>query len=102
MTEVRLQEANFIVTRTNAVGQSRGFSLFGLLTIVPAQFVTAMNRLYVQAEMQPGRPQTLANLIMEKNSTYFILFSIPRTSIRADVIEFVPMTATNTSASRRP
>jgi hypothetical protein len=30
------------------------------------------------------------NLIMEKDAMYFILFSIPRTSIRADVIEFVP------------
>ena len=92
-TEVRLQEKNFIVIKTNVVGQSKGFSLLGILTIVPAEFTKAMNRLYVQAEMQPGRPQTLVNLIMEKDSTYFILFSLPRTAIRADVIEFVPATA---------
>ena len=54
-----------------------------------------MNRLYTQAEMQLGRSQTLVNLIMEKNSTYFILFSLPRISIRADVIEFIPANATN-------
>lgn len=93
-TEVRLQDANFIVTRTNVVGQSKGFSLLGVLTIVPAKFTTAANRLYLQAEMQPGRPQTLANLVMEKDSMYFILFSIPRTALRADVIEFIPA-ATN-------
>lgn len=89
-TDVRLQEKNFIVIKTNVVGQSSGFSLLGILTIVPAKFTKAMSRLYVQAEMQPGRPQTLVNLILEKDSVYFILFSLPRTAIRADVIEFVP------------
>ena len=46
-----------------------------------------MSRLYNKAEMQPGRPQTLVNLAMEKDATYFILFSLPRTAIRGDVIE---------------
>ena len=94
-TDIRLEVANFIVTKTDVVGQSEGFSLFGVLTIVPAKFTQAMNRLYTQAEMQPGRSQTLVNLIVEKNSTYFILFSLPRISIRADVIEFIPVNATN-------
>jgi hypothetical protein len=89
---VRLQEKNFLVIRTNVMGQSSGFSLLGVLTIVPAKFTKAMSRLYVQAEMQPGRPQTLVNLVMEKDATYFILFSLPRTAIRADVIEFIPAT----------
>jgi hypothetical protein len=92
-TELRLQEKNFIVIKTNVMGQTKGFSLLGILTIVPAKFTGAMNRLYVQAELQPGRPQTLENLIMEKDSLYLILFSIPRTAIRADVIEFTPPTA---------
>jgi hypothetical protein len=94
-TDVRLQEKNFIVIRTNVMGQSSGFSLLGILTIVPAKFTKAMNRLYVQAEMQPGRPQTLVNLVMEKDAAYFILFSIPRTAIRADLIEFIPVTPTD-------
>ena len=93
-TEVRLQEANFIVTKTNVVGQSKGFALLGILTIVPAKFTTAASRLYTQAEMQQGRSQTLAHMVMEKDSTYLVLFSIPRTAIRADVIEFIPA-ATN-------
>jgi hypothetical protein len=94
-TEARLQERNFVVVKTNLVGQSKGFSLLGLITIVPAKLTKAMDRLYGQAEMQPGRPQTYVNLILEKDSSYFILFSIPRTSIRADLIEFVPSNATN-------
>jgi hypothetical protein len=91
-TEVRIQEKNFVVVKTNVMGQSKGFSLLGILTIVPAKFTKAMGRLYVQADMQKGRPQTLANLIMEKDSLYLILFSLPRTAIRADVIEFTPAT----------
>jgi hypothetical protein len=87
-TEARLQEKNFIVVHTNVVGASSGFSLFGILTIVPARFNQAMSRLYAKADMQPGRSQTLANLVMESDSTFFILFSIPKTSISADVIEF--------------
>ena len=94
-TDVRLQEKNFIVIKTNVAGQSSGFSLLGILTIVPAKFTKAMGRLYAQADMQPGRPQTLVNLILEKDATYYILFSLPRTAIRADVIEFIPATATD-------
>jgi hypothetical protein len=94
-TEVRLQDANFIVIKTNVVGESKGFSLLGILTIVPAKFTTAASRLYTQAEMQQGRPQTLAHIVMEKDSTYLVLFGIPRTAIRADVIEFISP-ATNT------
>jgi hypothetical protein len=90
-TQVRLEEANFVVTKTNVVGQSRGFSLLGIITIFPADFTKAMNRLCAQAQMQTGRPQTLSNLIMERDATYFILFSIPRVRVRADVIEFQPL-----------
>ena len=97
-TDIRLEAADFIVTKPNVVGESQGFSLLGILTIVPPKFTEAMNRLFTQAEMQPGRPQTLANVVMEKNSSYFILYSLPRISIRADVIEFMPVNATNLPA----
>jgi hypothetical protein len=94
-TDVRLQENNFTVIRTNVVGESSGFSLLGILTIVPPKFTKAMGRLYTKAEMQPGRPQTLVNLVMEKDATSFILFSLPRIAIRADVIEFISASATD-------
>ena len=92
-TDVRLQQPNFIVTKANASGQNMGFSLFGILTIVPAKFSTAMSRLYAQAALQPGRSQTVANLILERNSTFYILFSVPQIAVSADVIEFIPGTA---------
>src|SRR5580693_5034780 len=64
-TEIRIQQKNFMVMKTNVVGESKGFSLFGVVTIVPARVSKAMNRLYAKADMQQGRAQTLANLSME-------------------------------------
>ena len=89
-TELRLTEGNFSVAKTNVVGEARGFALLGFITVKPARFQTAMNQLYSKAQMQTGQPQTLSNIIMEKTSAYWILFSIPRISVRADVIEFTP------------
>jgi len=89
-TELRLTEGNFSVMKTNVVGDARGFALLGFITLVPARFETAMGRLYSKAEMQTGQPQTLGNLIVEKTSAYWILFSIPRVSVRADLLEFTP------------
>jgi hypothetical protein len=89
-THVRLQEANFVVVKTNLVGQCKGFQLLGLITIVPAEYTKAVSRLYAQAQMQPGQPQTLAHVSVERTSTYFILFAIPKVGVRADLVEFRP------------
>jgi hypothetical protein len=89
-TELKLTEGNFSVVKTNVVGEARGFALLGFITLVPARFETAMGRFYGKAEMQSGRPQTLGNLVVEKTSAYWILFSIPRVSVRADLLEFTP------------
>lgn len=89
-TELRLQQKNFLVVKPNIRGEARGFALLGIITIVPARFSKAMDRLNSQADMKPGTSRTLANLVLEKDSSYYILFSIPKTSVRADVIEFIP------------
>jgi hypothetical protein len=88
-TTVKLEQANFTTVKTNLVGQSKGFALAGIITIVPARFSTAMDQLYAQTDIRPGRAQTLANVVVERSSTYLILYSIPRVSVRADVVEFV-------------
>ena len=91
-TAVRLDQNNFVTVRTNVVGQAKGFSLLGIITIVPAQFGTAMDRLYTNATIQAGRPQTFANVVVDRSSTYLILYSIPKVAVRADVVEFVSAT----------
>jgi hypothetical protein len=89
-THVDLAKDNFFVVKTNVVGTSRGFSLLGIITIVPATLNKALNHLYAAAEMQQGRPQTVAHLIIEHTSTYWIMFGIPELNARADIVEFKP------------
>jgi hypothetical protein len=87
-TSVNLSEGNFVVVKTNVVGRSKGFSLLGLITIYPATTTKAMSRLYAKAGMQEGKPKTVAHLVIEHSSMYFILFSIPETTVRADIVQF--------------
>lgn len=100
-TTIHLERANFVTVKTNVVGQARGWSLFGVLTMSPARLGTAMDRLYSGAEMQAGRPQTLANVIVERSSSFYILFSVPRVTVRGDVVEFVPVRRDEPSANGR-
>ena len=49
-----------------------------------------MNRLYGAAEMHPGEPQTVAHLVIEQTSSYYILFGVPEVDVRADIVQFKP------------
>jgi hypothetical protein len=101
-TETRLEQRNFIVIKTNVVGRASGFSLLGFITIVPADFNTALTRLYTSAALSPGQSQTIVNMNLSQNSTYFILFGIPRTYVSGDVVEFVPSSATDNQPRSPP
>jgi hypothetical protein len=87
-TSVNLAAGNFSVVKTNVVGISKGFSLLGLIPIYPATVTKAMGRLYAQAGMQEGETKTIAHLVIDHSSLYFLLFSIPETTARADIVEF--------------
>ena len=89
-TSVNLARNNFTLVKTNVWGQSRGFSLLGFITIYPATLTKAMDRMYGAAAMQPGKPQTVAHLVVEQSSSYWILFAIPKIEARADIVEFNP------------
>lgn len=89
-TSVKLQEGNFELVKTNVVGRSKGFSLLGIVTIVPATINKAMGRFYGAAQMEKGQSQTLAHLIIEQTSSYYILFGIPEVDVRADIVRFEP------------
>jgi len=101
-TSVNLAEGNFVLVKTNVVGSSKGFSLLGLIPIYPARLTKAMDRLYVKAEIQVGTPKTLAHLVTEHSSTYWILFSIPEITARADVVQFNPRTEPDKGARQIP
>jgi hypothetical protein len=92
-THVTLMENNFHIVQTNIIGKSRGFKLLGLITIKPSSHTRAMSQLYGKAQVQPGKPQALANVVRENSSTFLILFSLPKVTIRADLIEFTDRNA---------
>jgi hypothetical protein len=89
-TEVKLDEGNFVVTKPNVIGVSEGFKLLGFITLVPARLTAAMTELYEQAPTNEGRPQTIVHLTTEQSEPWFILFSLPKWTARADFVEFVP------------
>ncbi len=101
-TKVDLARGNFALLKTNVWGQSKGFSLLGFITIYPPTLVKAMNRMYAAARMQPGQPQTVAHLIIEQTSSYYILFGIPKIEVRADIVEFNPELKNKRSAKLSP
>jgi hypothetical protein len=96
-TSVNLTEGNFTVVKTNLIGHSTGFSLLGLIPIIPPKFTKAMNQMYAKAEIREGESKTLANLIVEHSGSYWILFSLPEIIVRADVVQFNPRTSIETN-----
>ena len=102
-TTVKLNQSNFVLVKTNVTGVSKGFSLLGIITIVPATLTKAMARMYSAAQMREGQPQTVSHLIIEPSTTYWILFGIPRVTVRADIVQFFPtVTKTEIGESPRP
>lgn len=87
-TSVDLAGNNFKIVRANALGHSTGFSLFGLFNFKSPKFEEAVTHLYQSVNVSTGKAQTLMNIMYDQTSTYFILFSLPKITIRADVIEF--------------
>ena len=89
------------LVRNMVIGVSEGFKLLGFITFVPARLTTAMTELYAQAPTNEGRPQTIAHLTTEQTEPWFILFSLPKWTARADFIEFVPAPALAASPAEK-
>jgi hypothetical protein len=87
-TQVDLSRKNFRVVKANAMGSSSGFKLFGFIPFSAPTYSEAMSHLYKKAGVTEGKAQTLTNVTQERSSLYLVLFSIPKLTIRADVIEF--------------
>lgn len=88
-TSVDLSRKNFKIIRANASGHSVGFSLLGLINLKSPSYDKAITQLYKSAGITEGKPQALVNVMHEQTSTYFILFALPKISVRADVVEFI-------------
>ena len=105
MTDVRLTRQNFRVVKLDVVGETWGFKLFGLFTIVPATEVRAFQRMYKAAQLPRDAPIAPVHVLVEQQEISLILFSIPQTYVRADFIEFYddqPQGCPTNSASLPP
>lgn len=87
-TAVNLSRQNYKIVKANAIGGSVGFSFLGLITLKSPGYDEAMTKLYQHAGVSEGKAQALVNVVYENSSTYFILFALPKITVRADVIEF--------------
>jgi len=88
-TSVDLAKSNYRIIKSNAIGESSGFSLLGFIPLVPPTYTDAMSDLYGKAGISEGKAQALVNVTQERSMLYLILFSIPKLTVRADIIEFL-------------
>lgn len=87
-TAVNLSRQNYKIVKANAIGRSVGFSFLGLFTLKSPGYDEAITNLYQYTGVSEGKAQALVNVMHENSSTYFILFALPKITVRADVIEF--------------
>ena len=68
---------------------SSGFYLLGFIPIVSPTYSAAKRSLYQSVgETLTGRSVALANQTEDRSALYLILFSVPRVTITADMVEF--------------
>jgi hypothetical protein len=88
-TGVNLDQQNYQLIKGGARGDSYGFYLLGLLPIVSPTHAKAQSRLYESVGQRlEGRTIALMNQTEDRSAVYVILFSVPRLTVTADVIEF--------------
>jgi hypothetical protein len=88
-TSVSLAGNNYKLVKEGVRGTSSGFRLLGIIPIVSPTHANAKASLY-KSVGQPltGRSVALANETEDRSSLYLILFSIPKITITADLVEF--------------
>jgi hypothetical protein len=89
ITTVELSKGNFRIVKTNIRGTDWGINLLGILPIVSPDYTKAISQLYRSGAVTEGKSQAIVNILQQHTAPFFILFSIPRISFRADVVEFI-------------
>jgi len=88
-TSVSLAGSNYKVIKAGATGQSSGFNLLGIIPLASPNYGEAKAALYKSVgEPLTGRSVALANQTEDRSSVYLLLFSVPKVTITADVVEF--------------
>ena len=85
-----LTKKNYKVVKVGAKGESSGFSLLGFIPFFSPTMSEAKEGLYSSVGTSlEGKAIALVNQTEDRSSMYFILFSIPKITITADVIEYL-------------
>jgi len=88
-TSVALNGKNYKLIQPGAKGVSHGFRLLGILPFASPHYADAKQDLFASVtEPLKGRAVALSNEMEDKSTLYLILFSVPKLTITADVIEF--------------
>jgi len=89
-TAVNLSQNNFRIIKAGAVGTSHGFRLLGIIPFAGANETQARANLYNNIGISlEGKSATLANTTYSKSTIYLILFSVPKVTVEADVVEYL-------------
>jgi len=88
-TSVALAGNNYKIIKTGATGTSSGFRLLGIIPFASPTHSGAKASLYESIGIPlTGKSVALANETEDRSSLYLILFSIPKITVTADVVEF--------------
>ena len=87
-TRTDLSKDNYRVIDASVRGTDKGFWLLGIIPIVSPSYGDAMESLHDKVAME-GRATALVNVSKDKSTLYLILFSVPKITVTADVIEFL-------------
>lgn len=88
-TSVNLNKGNYRVLHINANGSSSGFKLLGFIPVVNPSYTSAMDDMYHGKALGNGKSTALINFAHEDTTNNFLIFSIPKVRVRADIIEFM-------------
>jgi len=89
-TQVLLKSNNYKMIKAGAKGESSGFYFLGIIPFASPSYGEAKAALYQSiGKNLEGKSVALANQTQDKSLMYLILFSIPKLTITADVIEFI-------------
>jgi hypothetical protein len=88
-TDVQLNQKNYKMVKAGAIGHSYGFRLLGIIPFDAPTAAEAKADLYRSVGQDlTGRAVALANETEDRSCLYLILFSVPKVTYTADVIEF--------------
>jgi hypothetical protein len=88
-THVDLVGNNYKMLKPGASGSSSGFKLFGIIPFFEPSYAEAKTNLYNSTGLDlTGHAVALANQTEDHSNMYVILFSIPKVTVTADIVEF--------------